>query len=150
MIEYVTGDLFQNKDVQAYAHGVNCQGVMGAGIAVEFARRYPVMYDWYKTLCKSGLPLLASCRLYQAERPAIFNLFTQPRPERGAAMYKALRDALKEMRDLADESGITTIAMPRVGCGIGGLRWPITRAIIEDVMAGWSGTLYVHTLKGEK
>ena len=50
----VAGDLFANvHDVQAFAHGCNCQGSMGAGIAVTFRTRYPEMYEQYRALCKA-------------------------------------------------------------------------------------------------
>jgi O-acetyl-ADP-ribose deacetylase (regulator of RNase III) len=46
-IQNVRGDLFDNAHhVQAFAHGCNCQGSMGAGIAKTFRSRYPEMYDW--------------------------------------------------------------------------------------------------------
>src|SRR5262249_34840272 len=53
-IEYVSGDLFDNAhDAQAFAHGCNCQGSMGAGIAKTFRSRYPEMYEEYRRRCKA-------------------------------------------------------------------------------------------------
>ena len=53
-IEFVSGDLFDNAyDAQAFAHGCNCQGSMGAGIAKTFRARYPEMYDEYSRRCKA-------------------------------------------------------------------------------------------------
>jgi O-acetyl-ADP-ribose deacetylase (regulator of RNase III) len=47
------------------------------------------------------------------------------------------------MRELADDEGLTRLAMPRIGAGYGGLSWRKVRAIIERVFADWPGTLYV-------
>jgi O-acetyl-ADP-ribose deacetylase (regulator of RNase III) len=52
-IEIVSGDLFKNRHrAQAFAHRCNCQGSMGAGIAVGFKERYPAMYEEYRRRCK--------------------------------------------------------------------------------------------------
>jgi len=51
-IAFVSGDLFANaSSVQAFAHGCNCAGAMGAGIAVGFRTRYPAMYEEYRRRC---------------------------------------------------------------------------------------------------
>ena len=53
-IKYTSGDMFFNRDnVQAFAHGCNCQGAMGAGIAVAFKKHYPEMYTEYRRRCKA-------------------------------------------------------------------------------------------------
>ena len=53
-IQYVSGDIFFNTfSAKAFAHGCNCQGSMGAGIAKTFKERYPEMYDTYRESCKS-------------------------------------------------------------------------------------------------
>lgn len=148
MIVFRTGDLFEDKGVQAYAHGVNCAGVMRSGIAVEFARRYPLMYELYKSRCEKGKHKSGDCLLFYVQGvdgvPSVFNLFTQIAPARGSASYTALRLALREMRRMADEHGIVTTAMPRVGCGLGGLLWPVVHALIIEEMSDWSGTLYIY------
>jgi O-acetyl-ADP-ribose deacetylase (regulator of RNase III) len=51
---------------------------------------------------------------------------------------------LKEMRRQADAEGITSIAMPRIGVGYGGLSWKKVRAIVEAVFGDWPGTLIVY------
>jgi hypothetical protein len=53
-IIFVSGDLFADPSLDGLAHGCNCVGAMGAGIAMEFRRRYPEMYLQYKKHCDSG------------------------------------------------------------------------------------------------
>ncbi|MBA4186636.1 MAG: phosphatase [Planctomycetaceae bacterium] len=146
-IQFIAGDLFTNRyKAEAFAHGCNCAGSMGAGIAVGFKQRYPAMFDEYKHRCKAQPPtfVLGSSFLWrESGKPAVFNLGTQPRPGRGAT-YDAVETALREMRTTAEAEGITSIAIPRIAAGYGGLSWKKVKAQIEAVFANWSGSLYVY------
>lgn len=155
-IEFVSGDLFENAHaVQAFAHGCNCQGSMGAGIAVGFRARYPDMYAEYRALCKAT-PRAFNLRdvwLWKAhEAPWVFNLGTQEGVWRARASYEAVETALTRMRELADQEGVRSIAIPRIGVGYGGLSWKKVRAIVERVFADWPGRLVVYGefVPGEK
>jgi O-acetyl-ADP-ribose deacetylase (regulator of RNase III) len=147
-IEYVTGDLFANRHgAQALAHGCNCRGSMGAGIAVGFRERYPAMFEEYHRRCKAeprafnlGDAFLWKCD----DRPWVFNLGTQEDTWRSRATYPAIETALTNMRQQADAEGIRSIALPRIGAGYGGLSWNKVRAVIEKVFADWDGTLNVY------
>ena len=149
-IRYVAGDLFANEhQAQALAHGCNCQGVMGAGIAVGFRERYPAMYAEYRRRCQATPRQFnpGDAFLWKANaQPWVFNLATQEDygRARAHATYDAIERALNAMRAQAGAQGITSIALPRVGAGLGGLSWPKVHAIIEHVFANWAGTLYVY------
>lgn len=146
-IQYVTGDLFANRHAaEALAHGCNCAGSMGAGIVVGFRERYPKMFEEYRARCKATPPTFALGGVFlwrEDGKPAVFNLGTQPRPGRGAA-YDAVETALRATRAAADEAKITSIALPRIAAGYGGLSWPKVKALIETVFADWPGTVYVY------
>ena len=146
-IEFVTGDLFVNRvKAEALAHGCNCAGSMGAGIAVGFKERYPAMFEEFKRRCKSKPPEFTLGDVFfwrEAGKHAVFNLGTQPRPGRGAT-YPVVEAALNALRVSADEAGVRSIAMPRIAAGYGGLSWKKVRAQIESAFAGWSGVLYVY------
>lgn len=147
-IEYVSGDLFVNRfNVQAFAHGCNCQGSMGTGIAKGFRERYPDMYKEYRRRCKSKPRQfnLGDCFLWKADqKPWVFNLGTQDHYWHCRASYEVIRESLEAMKRQADEEGINCIAMPRIGAGYGGLSWIKVRSIIERVFNNWPGTLYVY------
>jgi O-acetyl-ADP-ribose deacetylase (regulator of RNase III) len=147
-IRYVAGDLFANRfGAQAFAHGCNCQGSMGAGIAKTFRARYPAMYEAYRARCRVEPRQfnLGDAWLWQEEgQPTVFNLGTQEHYWRARASYEAIGTALTGMRQQADARGITTIAIPRIGVGYGGLSWPKVRALIEEAFGDWRGTLYVY------
>jgi O-acetyl-ADP-ribose deacetylase (regulator of RNase III) len=147
-IEFVSGNLFANAhEVEAFAHGCNCQGSMGAGIAKGFRERYPEMYEQYRARCKAEPRQfnLGDAWLWTAEGlPSVFNLGTQERFWHARASYEAIEQALIAMRQRADKEGIGSIAIPRIGVGYGGLSWRKVRAIVERVFGGWSGRLVVY------
>jgi O-acetyl-ADP-ribose deacetylase (regulator of RNase III) len=147
-IEFVSGDLFANAHgVEAFAHGCNCQGSMGAGIAKGFRERYPEMYEQYRARCKAEPRQfnLGDAWLWREKgRPAVFNLGTQEKFWHARASYEAVEEALTRMREQADAEGIRAIAIPRIGVGYGGLSWRKVRAIVERVFADWPGRLVVY------
>jgi O-acetyl-ADP-ribose deacetylase (regulator of RNase III) len=147
-INYVSGDLFTNAySVQAFAHGCNCAGSMGAGVAVGFRARYPAMFEEYRRRCKATPREfnLGDVFLWKdADQPWVFNLATQENYWRSRATYSAVEQALTAMRELADAEGARSIAMPRIGVGYGGLSWRRVREIVERAFAGWAGVLYVY------
>jgi O-acetyl-ADP-ribose deacetylase (regulator of RNase III) len=119
---------------------------MGAGIAVGFRERYPAMFDEYRRRCKAPPPEFGLGDVFlwrESDQPAVFNLGTQPRPGRGAT-YPVVEQALRETRSIADRVGITTIAIPRIAAGYGGLSWKKGRAIVKAVFDDWQGMLFVN------
>ena len=147
-IHFISGDLFSNRhNAQALAHGCNCQGSMGAGVAKGFRERYPEMYEEYRRRCKAeprAFNLGDAFLWREAGRPAVFNLGTQERFWHARASYEAIETALGAMKARADAEGITTIALPRIGVGYGGLSWKKVKGVVEAVFREWPGTLYVY------
>jgi O-acetyl-ADP-ribose deacetylase (regulator of RNase III) len=147
-VQFLAGDLFANDvGAQVFAHGCNCQGSMGAGIAKGFRQRYPEMYKEYRERCKAKPRQfnLGDAWLWKEDgQPWVFNLGTQEGYWRARASYEAIETALEQMKKQAVEENIVSIALPRIGAGYGGLSWKKVRAIIERVFNDWSGTLYVY------
>jgi O-acetyl-ADP-ribose deacetylase (regulator of RNase III) len=147
-VVYVSGDPFGNQHgAQAFAQGCNCQGSMGAGIAVGFRERYPAMYAEYRRRCKAKPREfnIGDCFLWKSDAaPWVFSMGTQEDTWRSRATYVAVETALRAMRTQADAEGVRTIAVPRIGAGYGGLSWTRVRGIIESLFADWNGSLYVY------
>lgn len=117
---YYTGDLFCVDDPEALAHGCNCIGAMGAGIAVEFKERWPVMYEKYQVLCRQGLFVPGQVMVWtHPDQTTIFNLGTQEALDGATPLF--LRGSLERMVELAEEFDITDVWMPLIGAGLGGL-----------------------------
>jgi len=147
-IEFIAGDLFANvMQAQAFAHGCNCQGSMGAGIAVTFREHYPAMFDQYHAKCKAQPRQfnLGDAWLWKEKAlPWVFNLGTQEAIWHARASYEAIETAATRMKEIADAEGISCIAMPRIGVGYGGLSWKKVKVILERILGGWSGRAIVY------
>src|SRR5437588_5422169 len=136
-VEFVRGDLFANRHgAEALAHGCNCQGSMGAGIATGFRDRYPEMYREYHRRCNAEPREfnIGDAFMWNADdKPWVFNLGTQEGVWRARASYQAIEAALTKMREQADREGVVSIAVPRIGAGYGGLSWKKVGAVVERV-----------------
>lgn len=130
--EFITGDLFSYPDLEALGHGCNCAGAMGKGIALEFKRRYPTMYSKYRSLCKAENFNLGDVFFWEKDDEKVFNLGTQQTWKTGAKL-KAIETAVTRMLEIATEAGISKIGIPRIGAGLGGLKWEDVRAVLERI-----------------
>jgi O-acetyl-ADP-ribose deacetylase (regulator of RNase III) len=145
--EYRTGDLFLADDLDALAHGCNCQGSMDGGIAVQFRRQWPEMYEEYRARCLDGRFRLGEVFPWRtAAGLVIFNLATQYLPGADARL-DAVEQALGRMVAQAGEMGVSRIGMPRIGAGIGGLQWEDVRQVMEEAGSKTSVGLVVFSLQ---
>lgn len=130
-----SGDLFATE-LPAFAHGCNCAGAMGAGIAVEFRNRWPAMYAEYRRSCQTGMFQPGGVHVWQEFEPdgdrrrVIFNLMTQQAPGIRAQL-PAIQQAVAAMTRWAEWHGLPAIGMPRIGAGLGGLSWPDVAEVVE-------------------
>lgn len=147
MIEFVTGNVL---DEPAFAHGCNCLGVMGAGLALHVKNRWPEAYDAYRKLCGAGTFTLGSVHEWHDWRTGqyVFNLGTQL--ELGpCASLDAICESVDWMFRHSAARELRVVAIPRIGCGIGGLRWSDVRIELFRVMQYFPQTLRVYTLPSE-
>lgn len=147
-VQYASGDLFANRfNASALAHGCNCPGSMGAGIAVGFKERYPAMYQEYRLRCKAAPREFNPGDVFlwkEEDKPSIFNLATQEDYWRSRATYENVEQCLLTMKTIANSEGVSSIAIPRIGTGYGGLSWKKVKPIIDRIYGNWSGILYVY------
>lgn len=129
MIEEKLGDIFSTR-AMTIGHGCNCRGRMGAGIAREMKRRYPIVFVEYQRLCEDDAFQPGDVQLVRSAPHWILNMATQnsfgPPIWRGGGVWaKAewIERCLHNTLILAKEHRITSIAFPRVGCSNGGLYW---------------------------
>lgn len=120
MIEY-EGDLF-DAHTFAIGHGVNCRGLMGAGIAKAFRSRYPKMYWEYRLLCEEGLLKPGQIFPWAAGNPVVINIASQEYPGPDAKIHW-LEHGIESALQYCRERELESLAIPRIGCGIGGLKW---------------------------
>lgn len=133
MIVFGSGDIFATP-ADAYAHGVNCAGAMGAGIALEFKRQFREMYEDYRMWCEDGVLKLGHIFVWDADEVIVYNLATQAH-YRTKATLPAVQSALEAMVEDAEELGLKRVALPRIGAGLGGLPWEQVKAVMRQVLA---------------
>lgn len=133
-------DVFKSG-AKVFAHQVNCQGVMGAGIAKTVKTLYPRAFSLYKNLCESNRGatknLLGSCQIVDTGTGVyVANLFGQDEMGRCKRQtdYPSLRKSLQYLRDFLEDREIDTVAMPHgIGCGLAGGDWNIVFEIIKEI-----------------
>jgi O-acetyl-ADP-ribose deacetylase (regulator of RNase III) len=126
-----TGNIFDTT-ADAIGHGVNCRGVMGAGIARQFREKYPDMYKQYRLQCDMFLLEPGGCMPWLTDdHKIILNLASQNEPGADARidwLAGAVEDAVHALHDV----GYKILALPQIGCGIGGLQWSDVLPALED------------------
>lgn len=133
MVYYIQeGNIFKFPQIKNYAHGCNCAGAMGKGIALQFKNRFPQMYMQYKTLCESGNFILGDVFAYKYGEGVVYNLGTQ-RTWKEKTELEYIEHSLRKMMEMAKNDGIKEIAMPAIGAGLGGEDWSKIKKIISDV-----------------
>lgn len=128
MITYMTGNIFDSP-AQVLANPVNTKGVMGKGLALEFKRRFPEMFDAYKLACREGIIKPGGYYLYHMSERDVMLVATKDdwrKPSKLEYIDKALRDFAANFERL----DITSIAFPKLGCGCGGLDWDDVRPVM--------------------
>jgi len=133
MVEQGHGDLI-TADVMALVNAVNTVGVMGKGIALQFKRAFPANFQAYRDACTRGEVRLGEMFLFDTEVPGprryIVNFPTKGH-WRSRSQLGDIRAGLDALVDLVAQGGITSIAIPALGCGHGGLAWDDVRPLIE-------------------
>jgi O-acetyl-ADP-ribose deacetylase (regulator of RNase III)/uncharacterized protein YwgA len=134
MITYTTGNLLE-ADTEALVNTVNTVGVMGKGIALQFAERFKTNLKLYKEACKSGSlqvgQLLAVQDADMHGERLIIN-FPTKRDWKHRSSYAYIEEGLKALVTLINERKIQSIALPPLGCGNGGLLWSKVKPMIEE------------------
>ena len=128
-ITEIKGNIFTTK-AQTIVNTVNCVGVMGAGIALEFRLREPEMYRRYMELCKDGKLSPGILWLYKMSQPQVLNFPTKKdwkRPSRPEYLEKGLNKFAATYR----EKGIKSIAFPILGADKGGMPIDVSMEIMR-------------------
>jgi O-acetyl-ADP-ribose deacetylase (regulator of RNase III)/uncharacterized protein YwgA len=124
MVDVVRGNLLESS-AQTLVNTVNTVGVMGKGIALEFRRRFPDMYEDYVMRCERGEVQLGRPYLYRSLIPPFVLNFPTKQHWRSPSQYEAILRGLHHLRDHYEEWGITSLAVPPLGCGHGHLEWRV-------------------------
>ncbi|MDY6939423.1 MAG: macro domain-containing protein [Cyanobacteriota bacterium] len=134
MIDLTQGDILK-ADAQALVNTVNCVGVMGRGIALQFRKAFPNNFKAYKRACdteqvKPGKMFV--CDLNRIYNPRLIINFPTKRHWRGKSRIQDIERGLEDLIEVVRQREISSIAIPPLGCGLGGLNWIEVRPMIVD------------------
>ncbi|KTC96637.1 type II toxin-antitoxin system antitoxin DNA ADP-ribosyl glycohydrolase DarG [Legionella feeleii] len=134
-IKITHGDLLKQKDVDAIVNTVNCVGVMGKGIALQFKKKWPDNFAEYAKYCKLGHLRPGKVHVYKSEQsthPLFIINFPTKAHWKEKSKIEYIRDGLNDLIRKVKDLNITSIAIPPLGCGNGGLSWDLVRPLIEE------------------
>lgn len=129
MVKVKIGNIFSSK-AQTLVNTVNCVGVMGKGIALEFKKRFPDMFDDYVKRCKSHEVKLGKPYLFKRLIPPWILNFPTKDHWRSVSRLNDIEEGLNYLTHHYHEWGITSIAVPPLGCGQGQLEWRVVGPIL--------------------
>ena len=139
-IKFIRGDMFTST-TEALVNTVNCVGVMGKGVALEFKRRWPENYKAYKKACDSkalrpGSSLIFDRgALFISDSPRYIINFPTKDHWRSKSKLEYISTGLDSLVADVQRLGIASVAMPPLGCGNGGLDWGVVKPLIQEKMS---------------
>lgn len=145
MVQEIKGDLL-DTDCRIIAHGVNCQNVMGSGVARALFMKWPeVKFNYHQMFNEfhdyageEGEGFMGSIQAIElVEDKIVVNCFTQMYYgndfDTRYLSYDALEECMWNLYDLCLEYGEYEVAIPLIGCGLAGGEWSVVKAILEVV-----------------
>ena len=138
MIRFTKGDILTDH-ADALVNTVNCVGVMGRGIALQFKRAHPGNFRAYAATCKRGEMLPGRVLVYETRRmvaPRYIINFPSKRHWRGKSRMEDIESGLASLANEIRSRGIRSVAIPPLGSGLGGLDWQAVRRRIVEALAG--------------
>ena len=140
MVKIERGDLL-SADTEAIVNTVNCVGVMGKGIALQFKKAYPDNFKAYEKACKSGQVTTGKMFVQPTGLvlgPRLIINFPTKKHWRSPSRISYIRDGLDDLIRVIQEYNIKSIALPPLGCGNGGLNWLEIKQLITQKLSALS------------
>lgn len=134
--EFRKGDIFKSG-AEALVNPVNTKGVMGKGLALKFKEKFPDNFYSYKEQCKQNKLKIGSIHCVNSDNQIIFNFPTKD-DWRSPSKIEYIELGLKTLRESIKISQIKSIAIPALGCGLGGLDWNDVKPLIIEELRGLS------------
>lgn len=132
MINYIRGNIF-DSDAEALVNPVNCVGVMGRGLALEFKRKFPDNFAFYHEQCRLGEVVIGRMAVFDhGEKPKYIINFPTKEHWGNNSKLSYIEKGLDGLCLTVNEFYIRSIALPMLGCGLGGLNWDEVRPVMEN------------------
>lgn len=131
MLELIEkGNIF-NSSCEFLVNPVNCVGVMGKGLALEFKNKYPLNFEIYKKACDNASFHIGNLLIVPVDNKFIVN-FPTKKHWRNKSDLEFIKIGLEELKVAIKDFNIKSIALPKLGCGLGGLDWNEVFDLIKD------------------
>ncbi len=136
MVRFTQGDILKT-DAEALVNTVNCVGVMGRGVALQFKQAYPDNFRSYAAACERGEVRPGRMFVFEthALNPRLIVNFPTKRHWRGKSRIEDIQSGLDALVDEVRKRDVKSIALPPLGAGLGGLDWRAVRPLIEQALA---------------
>ena len=129
------GNIFNSK-AQALVNPVNCVGVMGAGLAKQFKERYPDNYLAYELACANKAVNTGRMFVFRPEEgPKYIINFPTKRHWKSKSKIEYIDNGLYDLTRIIRSHNITSIAIPALGAGLGGLEWESVENKIVNILS---------------
>ncbi|WP_218133710.1 macro domain-containing protein [Lentzea fradiae] len=119
-----------DAETDALVNAVNCVGVMGKGLALQFKQRFPAYFDAYASACAAGEVRLGRVHVTRLDR--WFVSFPTKRHFRSRSKLSDIASGLDDLARVVGELGLRSVAVPPLGAGLGGLAWAEVEPLIEE------------------
>jgi O-acetyl-ADP-ribose deacetylase (regulator of RNase III) len=149
MLHEVSGDILLSE-AQAIAHGVAPNDGHNQGLALALRENWPAMYKDFRHFCQTTHPKAGSLWAWGgADGKRVVSLFTQEAAydhgaKPGRASVEHLNHALKALHKWVETEGVTSLALPRLATGVGGMDWDTVRPLIEKHLGDAGIPVYVY------
>jgi len=149
MIHEVEGDILLSG-AEAVAHGVAANDPMNQGLAEALHKNHPAMHKDFHHWCHLEKPKLGSAWIWSGANGArVINLITQEGGHAhgshpGKATATSVNHALRSLKKLIAKEKLSSVALPRLATGVGGLEWEDVRPLIQNQLADVDATIYVY------
>lgn len=147
-IQYLKGDIFTSQ-AQVIVNTVNCQGVMGKGLALAFKQKYPDMFAVYERECQTGKLKIGRPTIYQKSEPWILN-FPTKNHWRNPSKLEYVEKGLAFLANNYKKAGITSIAFPKLGAQNGKLDWNDVGPVMAKYLSQFDINVYIYIAEGDK
>lgn len=145
--KYVTNKNIVHSNCDIIVNTVNCSGVSGKGIALDFKNHYPDNFNKYKARCLAKR-LKPGGHMFFKQRKGfrrihILNVATKNKWHFNSE-YKWIDNILKDIANILSDNSVKHIAIPPLGCGCGGLDWDIVHSMILTKLEHCNQTIYIY------
>ena len=130
-IIYTNENIFDSP-CDALVNPINCVGVMGKGLALQFKNKYPKMFEAYRLACQKGWVAPGRLFVYPEEDGKLIIGFPTKIHWKDQSKIEYLEAGLIKLKKLIEERSIRSIAIPALGCGLGQLRWNEVKPLMES------------------